>query len=300
MEKTKKRQIEYHAIVKRIKGQPKAEPQAFIEICGLLKAIKSQPKKERRYEMKTSKICFLEQLLVEKDSDYTYVCGVLESAVYEFRPQLINTRTAVKRDNPKEKMEGEVEKTHFCFRVCYKANSKDVILVLEKNANGVSVKQFLNYLAAFNKKFAAKEEMRLNYYLQSHMLVREDIEDAIKNMNRARVAELYLDKKLLGSDALDFSNRYAEAQQSMVLTVKAEKKSSIKDAVLDVLRLLQGAHSKVVKMRIWGTDGDDQNVLVDTSYFGKKTEIICELNPETGEISSTPTLNKLKALAELL
>ena len=300
MEKTKKRQIEYHAIVKRIKGQPKAEPQAFTEICGLLKAIKSQPKKERRYEMKTSKICFLEQLLVEKDSDYTYVCGVLESAVYEFRPQLINTRTAVKRDNPKEKMEGEVEKTHFCLRICKKTHGKDVILVLEKNANGVNVKQFLNYLTAFDKKFAAKDDLKLNYYLQNHMLVREDIESVIKNMNRARVAELYLDKKLLGSDALDFSNRYAEAQQSMVLTVKAEKRASIKDTVLDVLRLLGGAQSKVVKMRIWGIDGDDQNVLVDTSYFGKKTEIICEVNSETGEISSTPILNKLKELAELL
>lgn len=300
MEKTKKRQIEYHAIVKRIKRQPKADPIAFTEIYELLKRIQALPKKERGYAMKTSKICFLEKIFVSKEPDYLYVCGVLESAVYEYRPKLINARTAVKRDNPKEKVEGEVEKTHFCLRICKKTHGKDVILVLEKNANGVNVKQFLNYLTAFDKKFAAKDDLKLNYYLQNHMLVREDIESVIKNMNRARVAELYLDKKLLGSDALDFSNRYAEAQQSMVLTVKAEKRASIKDTVLDVLRLLGGAQSKVVKMRIWGIDGDDQNVLVDTSYFGKKTEIICEVNSETGEISSTPILNKLKELAELL
>ncbi len=300
MERTKKRQIEYHAIVKRIKRQPKADPLAFTEIYELLRGIQSLPKKERRYEMKTSKICCLEKISVTKEPDYTYVCGVLESAVYEFRPKLINTRTAVKRDNPKEKVEGEVEKTHFCLRICKKALNKDVILVMEKNANGVNVKQFLNYLASFDKKFALQKDIQLNYYLQNHMLVREDIEEVIKNMNRARVAELYLDKRLLGSEALDFSNRYAEAQQSMVLTVKAEKRASIKDTVLDVLHKLGGVQSKVVKMRIWGTDGDDQNVLVDTSYFGKKTEIICEVNSETGEISSTPILNKLKELAELL
>ena len=300
MEKTKKRQIEYHAIVKRIKRHPKTEPQAFTEIYKLLKGIQALPKKDRRYEMKSSKICFLEKLLFEKNADYTYVCGFLESAVSEYRPELINTRTAVKRDNPKAKVEGEVEKTHFCLRICEKHHHEDVILILEKNANGVNVNQFLNYLTAFDKKFAAQNEVQLNYYLQHHMLVREDIEETIKGMNRTRVAELYLNKKLLGSDALEFSNRYAEAQQSMVLTVKAEKRASIKDTVLDFLYLLQGAEPKVVKMRIWGTDSEDQNVLVDTSYFGKKTEITCELNSETGEISSAPIMNKLKDLAELL
>ena len=300
MEKTKKRQIEYHAIIKRIYRHPETGPQAFTEIYTLLSDILALPKKDRRYEMKTSKICFLERLSVQKDSEYTYVSGYFESAVYEFRPKLINTVTATTRDNPKEKLEGEVEKTHFCLRICDKIYTKEVILVLEKNANGVNVKQFLNYLTSFNKRFAAEKERKINYYLQNHMLVRDDIEEAIRGMSRARVAELYIDKRLLGSQALDFSNRFAEAKQSMILTVKAEKNASIKDVAMDFLRLLQGTRSEVVKMKLWGIDDDNQNVLIDTAYFGKKTEIVCDLNPDTGEISSAPILLALKELAERL
>ena len=196
MEKTKKRQIEYHAIIKRIYRHPETGPQAFTEIYTLLSDILALPKKDRRYEMKTSKICFLERLSVQKNSEYTYVSGYFESAVYEFRPKLINTVTATTRDNPKEKLEGEVEKTHFCLRICDKIYTKEVILVLEKNANGVNVKQFLNYLTSFNKRFAAEKERKIDYYLQNHMLVREDIEEAIRGMSRARVAELYIDNKI--------------------------------------------------------------------------------------------------------
>lgn len=45
MEKTKKRQVEYHAIIKRIYRHPEVGPQAFTEIYTLLSDILALPKK---------------------------------------------------------------------------------------------------------------------------------------------------------------------------------------------------------------------------------------------------------------
>ena len=297
MDNYKTRKIEYYSLVKKNFREHNTPMIPFTEVATLLKSINSLSKQKRIYDLKSDKYCLLESFALCKDNENDnvfVVSGILKSAISNFRPKLINRRTATERDNPKEKAEGEIELTHFCIKIYNTENYKDVIILFERNSNGVSINNFINYLNNFNKNLAQKNGQKNKYSIKHCIIAKEDIEDAITNLARTKVAELHVDKKILGSDALDFSNRIHSAQRDIVITVKAERKTSISDIALDALQSLKVANTKITRMRVWGETDDKQNILIDTSLFCKKTEIKCELNPETGEVSTAKILWQMK------
>lgn len=296
MDNYKTRKIEYYSLVKKNYREHNT-PTPFTEVATLLKSINSLSRQKRIYDLKSDKYCLLDSFALCKDNENDnvfIVSGMLKSAISNFRPKLINRRTAIERDNPKEKAEGEIECTHFCIKIYNTEDYKDVIILFERNANGVSINNFINYLNNFNKILTQKKGQKVKYAINHCIIAREDIEDAITNLARTKVAELHVDKKILGSDALDFSNRIHSAQRDIVITVKAERKTSISDIALDALQSLKVANTKITRMRVWGETDDKQNILIDTSLFCKKTEIKCELNPETGEVSTAKILSQMK------
>lgn len=231
-----------------------------------------------------------------KHDGITILYGVIKSAISNFRPKLINRRTATERENPKEKAEGEIEHTHFCIKIYKTEEYNDVLFLLEKNGNGITINHFINYLTHYNKSFIKDTEGKIKYSIQYQIIAREDIDDAIKNLGRTKIAELHVDKQILGTDALRFSNRTHSAQKDIVITIKAERQSSISDLALDCLKCLNIADAKITRMRVWGETDDKQNILIDTSIFSKKTEIRCPLNPETGEVSTAIILSQMKKI----
>lgn len=297
MNNFKTRKIEYYSLIKKNYREHDTPMTPFTEVATLLKSIISLSKQKRIYDLKSDKYCLLDFLDISKDNDNDdifVVSGMLKSAVSNFRPKLINRRTATERDNPKEKAEGEIERTHFCIKAYNTEDYKDVIVLFEKNANGISINNFINYLNEFNKKLVQKKEQKVKYSIKYSTIAREDIEDAIKNLARTKIAELYVDKQILGSDALDFSTRIHSAKKDIVITIKAERQTSISDIALDIFQIIKIANTKITRMRVWGETDDKQNTLIDTSLFCKKTEIKCELNPETGEVSTAKILSQLK------
>lgn len=296
MENFKTRKIEYYSLVKKNYREIDTPITPFTEVISLLKSISQLSKKKRIYDLKSDKYCLLDVLDIVNDdnNDIFIVSGMFKSAISNFRPKLINRRTAAERDNPKEKVEGEIERTHFCLKIYNTEDYKDVLLLVEKNTNGVSACQFVNYLNHYNKKFAKQNNQKVRYSIKYSIIARDDIDDAIKNLARTKIAELHVDKQILGSDALNFSNRIHCAQKDIVITVKAERKNSISDIALDILKLFKIADTKVTRLRVWGETCDKQNILIDTSLFSKKTEIKCELNPETGEVSTAKIVSQMK------
>lgn len=293
----KDRQIEYYVLSRKNYRESTNPITPFIEVEQLLKRIYKLSKKKRFYDLKSDKSCLLDLLEIQdSDNDIVIISGMVKSAVNNFRPKLINTKTAIERDNPKEKAEGEIERTHFCIKIYNQPNYKDVICIFEKNGNGISINQFVNYLNHFKKHFSTESGLKNKYSIQYQIITREDIEDAISNLSRAKIAELHIDKQLLGTDALEFSNRTCSVQRNIIVTIKAERESSIKDVALDCLKAFHLAKNKVARLRVWGETSDKQHTLIDTSLFCKKTEIKCELNAETGEVSTGKILIQMKQI----
>lgn len=297
MEDIKKRKIEYHELAKKLWRVEENNITSFPEIFDLLKFILKKSRKSRIHNLKNSKFCLLDSYSIEESDGFVIATGLIKSANKDFAPNLINANTGEERPNTKTRQEGDVEKTHFAIRVDENEDS-DSYLVLEKNGNGITVNQLIDYLSAFNKMWVQSKKEKRTYSITYITIVRDDYEEILKSMSRATVAEIYFDKSLMGSAALNFSNKTMSAKRDVVLTVRAEKDFSLKEMGFDLLQGLQGKGAKISKIRIFGKDDDKHDIMIDTEFLGKKVEIDADLNPNTGEVVTPTMYTELKKLAE--
>ena len=118
-------------------------------------------------------------------------------------------------------------------------------------------------------------------------------------MQRAKVAEIYIDKQLLGNEALNFSEKILQVKQDVKLVVKADLKSDITKLGVDLFNKLNNKNdSGINRIRIYGIDENGNNTFVDTSFMGRTDFINSNLNDDTGEIVTDDFLRDLKIIAE--
>ncbi|GAB1473245.1 hypothetical protein MASR2M69_06860 [Bacteroidota bacterium] len=294
---SKVRKIDYYTILKNnwTKNENKLVP--FFEIVDLFSFIISKNKTERIHPLKQSKSCYLASINIDSENEgFTIITGFFKSGVSNFRPNLINVQTGEERDSPKNIDEGDVEKTHFCIKI----NSNEVFFILEKNGNGVSENQIVDYFKAFNRQWCLSINKTKNYSLVLAAIGREDFIEAVNGLSRAQVAEVYFEKSLVGSEALNFSNRLIPLKNNVFLTMRAQKSESIKETLLEMAAKMNIARNKITKIRIFGKDNENHEVLIDSGFLCKKSTIEVDLNPSTGEIITINILTELRQLIEIL
>ncbi len=261
-------------------------------------------KKDRIHQLKQSKVCLLDSCMPPEEIDDTIVIkGLIKSTTQDFCPYLLNSRTGEERPNTRTKQEGDIEKNHFLIKILDRGNDEfDVFVIFEKNGNGISMNQFVDCLKKYNKLWLQSKNEKLSYSVNYKIVCGEDFFDMLNNISRAKIAEIHFDKVLVGSDALNFAEKQSlhSAQSDVVLTLRAEKGMSLKNLGFNVLQLFQGKKSKITKIRISGEDAEKHDVIFDTEFIGKKTEIEAELNPETGEVITPNIYSELEILAEEL
>ena len=199
---TKETKIHFYSILKRLyksKDQDENEEVYYNEIFEIFRKLSNKSKKKRSYDLKGDKFCLLGNLKSEDGICYGYI----KSARNEFRPNLIDRRTLKERNNPKEKSEGDVEKTHFLI----KEENGEVILFLEHNHSGITINNFINYLQNFAKSIDGAEGKSTGYKIIFSVIANNDFLKELEFMQRAKVAEIYMDKQLLGNEALNFSEK---------------------------------------------------------------------------------------------
>lgn len=292
--------ITYHRILQRMwKSNNNTEEASypFYMIKDVFKYVKSLGKKNKFYELKNDKFCFIDSLEEDViDNDVVLYKGYFKSARSEFRPNLINKVTGNERKNPKEIMEGDIEKTHFVVKVSKIDN--EVYLLIEKNYYGITSNNFINYISEFTKSY-----MNKNGISKRFSIIKEDIPvnnflTELERLQRTVLAEVYVDKKLLGSDALEFSNRIISLKKDIMITARAMPKETITEFGIDLFNKMNGtSKSAISRIRVRGVDENSNSVLLDTLNLSKKDNIEIELNTETGEVMTSQLLNRLKKTA---
>lgn len=253
-------------------------------------------KKQRFYELKSGKFCFIDVIRKEiiNEKVTLYSC-IFKSARNEFRPKLINKNTGFERDNPKELSEGDIELTHFVVKISKLDN--ETYLFLENNHYGVTPINATNYLYEFTKKYLLDNEEKIDFSLQRMELPTNNFLTELERLKRTALAEVYFDKKLLGSEALDFSNRTISIRHEIMLTAKASKQESITEFGIDLWNKMQRRDSLVSRIRIRGTDEENNSILLDTSKLSRVDFITVDVNQETGEVNSFQLLTGLRHIA---
>lgn len=300
---TKDVKITFHTLIQRMWGQNNVignnEQPFFLvgKVLDYIGNIKSKDKMQKFYDLRDKKFCFID-FVYKTDIDETDVVysGVFKSARSDFRPNLINKRTGNERKNPKEISEGDIEKTHFLVKLSKRDN--EVYLFMEKNFMGVSPTVFVNYITRFTNSYLQHIDEKRNFSIQKTDIMMNNFLTEVERLSRTITAEVYFDKKLLGSEALNFSNRTVSLKRDLILTAKASTKESITEFGIDIWNKMQHQDSPISRVRIKGIDENDNAVLLDTSFFCRQEFITAELDADTGEVNSTQLLSRLQKLAK--
>lgn len=186
----------------------------FTLIQDVIPYIKKLKKLDKQYDLKESKFCLLQNATAKTFADGSVgFTGHFRSARHKFRPNLIDKDTGDERPSPKKISEGDVEKTHFGIKI---ANG-EVFFLLEINGNGVSILQIVNYFNYFTKRYLNSIGQRRNFSVDFTKMGTDDFLKSLKNLKRAKVAEVYFDKSLMGNGCLDFSNRTSKLKRNIKL-----------------------------------------------------------------------------------
>jgi hypothetical protein len=278
------------------KKKDEAKEYPFFLIEDVLDYIGKLGKKAKFHDLQGNKFCFLETLDKKSVSENIFIyTGFFKSARNEFRPDLINKRTGAERKNPKEITEGDIEKTHFCIKIDKEAN--EVYLFFERNFWGVTIDNITDYLTVFTRQYCESKKEKKNFTIIHLEIPRNTFLTEIESLSRTSLAEVYFDKKLLGSNALNFSNRFVSLKQNLILTAKASTKESITEVAVDLWNKLKQKDSPISKIRIRGIDQNKNEVLLDTTFACKTEYIQVDLNPDTGEVNSMQLYTGLKNIA---
>ncbi|MFD2598215.1 hypothetical protein ACFSQ3_04555 [Sphingobacterium corticis] len=286
----KDRKITYNTLIKRVWRADKDES-PFHDITNTLEHVNKLKTLDKMFNLKGDRFCFLSSL----DIDKNIVTGFFKSARHSFRPSLIDSKTGLERKSPKTITEGEVEKTHFLIKITL----DEVFLLVETNGHGISTNQIVEYIDRFTKKYVESIGKKKGYSIVFYKIAKDNFIDEVNALKRVKIAKVYFDKQLLGSDCLNFSNRRISLQRDVELTTRAKKQENIKETALDFFNAFS-TDEKISKVRVEGTNESDGKVVIDTSFIEKISTESVSLNPTTGEVISTEIITILKYLSEEL
>ncbi|SEA76705.1 hypothetical protein [Pedobacter hartonius] len=243
----------------------------------------------RQYDLPSNKFCRIESM--EEDNSLCKV--VFYSATNKYRAPLIDRESGSERENPKLISEGERVKTHVVFRISH----DEVLMIVEQGVGTLKIQQIVNYLNKFAISYHATKNEERSYSLGFDVIAKDDFLQELNNLTRVIEGELYVDKQILGSDALNFSSRIEPVKHDVKLTIKAERGMSINNALTDAFNRLNGGRSKIHKIRVRGKNDQDNDVIIDTELIAKTEFVEAEINRLTGEISSEQIFEQMRDIA---
>ena len=257
-----------------------------------LRFIANQTNKQKKKDLSDDRICFLD--FYDYNENECLIKVLFKSARHSYRAPLLNRNTIEARENPKTRDEGEQVKTHLLIKFV----EGDAIVFLETGRNMLSMKTITEYLNTFVSIYNGNHKKEhIDGHFCFDMIPRDDFREVLENMQRVTCAELYIDKQILGSDALNFSNRIESVQEDIVVSLKPEKKKSIKNFIDDILSKTIGVKREIKRIRVKGKMSDSSECIIDTDFIVKKEYIDAQQSEETGEYNTQYMFSQLKELA---
>ncbi len=230
----------------------------------------------RSLNLGNNKFCLLDSFGISRPRSRCKI--VFKSATHSFRPNLIHRHTVNERESPKVLQEGEIEMTH----IITKDIQGEIVFLMEKHLNGIGVSQFIKYLNEFSIQMDMEEPLKFGY----EIIVKDNFLNEINKLSRVTCADVFIDKQLLGSDALNYSNRIHQVKHEVILSVKAKNRDSIEDFARDLYSKLNGEESIIRKIRIVGRNEENNEVVINTDFIERQEYILAEINQITGELST--------------
>jgi hypothetical protein len=253
-----------------------------------LNHINNLPKIERNRTIKNPKFGFLDS--TNSNPENTKHKIIFKSASHSFRPPLVHRDTITERESPKSMEEGETQKTHLIS----KAINGDVIVILEKHQAGLTIKQVKDYLNYYGDLLEPESKVKFDF----ETIAKDNFLEEIENLTRVVSADVYVDKQLLGSEVLDYSERTNTVKHEVVVSVKAKNRDNISDFARDVYAKFNNGENSIQRLRVVGRNNDNNVVKLNTDFIERQEFVNTEINQVTGEIRTTDLLNEMELVLQ--
>ncbi len=281
-----KRKIGFYSLkIEKISDEATEESPTILR--DLISKILKVDEIDRIYDIKRSNKFHLLKSSAKNGTAYNLV---FESAKYYHRPPLVDKDTALSRDNPKELTEGELENTH----IALKYNKDEIILLLEERTVGISIGVLVTYFNLFFNRLMKDEDK--SYRMDYSIIPKGDFLKELEKLERVRFGNIYVDKQIIGSEFLNFSNRIETLQDEIVLTIKAKKKHSMKDTIRTIANKFFAQDSRISKIRVYGFSKEGNQVLLDTDIVKMIEYVEVDLDSATGIVDSKEIFHKLNGI----
>ena len=175
-------------------------------------------------------------------------------------------------------------------------DSNEAYIVFEQRLSGVSFNRFIDYLNHFYKCYKKEKEIQDNTVIDSYAVVIENFEDMLENVQRITSAELFTNRKVVGSGFLNLMEIDNNTREEVSITVKAERKKSLsKSNIRNTFLEFASGGSSVTRMRLKCKDTDEISIVLDTFNMKKKDEITVALN-DYGVVDTEDMFEKMKEI----
>ena len=176
----------------------------------------------------------------------------------------------------------------------------DAILFLETGGGMLSyhgLAEYLNrMLALYNGQFTNDEGKILGHFCID-MVPRDDFREVLNSMNRVSCATIFTDKRILGSEALNYSEPSEELKEEVVIELKAKRGRNIMQHIYDCLDRANGANSEIRRIRVKGKLPNNNEGIIDTGFIIKKEYVDAQQNEDTGEYNTAYMFSQLVSLS---
>jgi len=261
----------------------------ILTICNYLITLE---KSIRKKDLEGNKFGFISEITSEGDD----LASILfKSARHSYRAPLLDRNTVEERENPKTMDEGEQMKTH----IVLKKIDESPIALIESGNNLMTGKNIIDYLnfgiSIYNSNIEDSE--KLDGVFSIEMMPRDDFREVLESMSRVTCASIFIDKNILGSDVLNYTEPSETIQDDVVLQIKANRKKSILDSLYRIVDKYNGNNSNIRRIRVVGRTDNNNETIIDTGFIVKKEFVEVTQNSDTGEFSSIEMFQSIKELS---
>lgn len=146
-----------------------------------------------------------------------------KSCKYNHSPDYMSSTDGSERPTEKQLYEGDKEVTHICMRI----DALEVMCIVEERRSGVTFGTVIRYLNEKLRDYLRQENRDEGVILIGSIVPPQDFLEALDATERITIAELFVDKEVLGTEYLGLLEIDASTREEVIMTVKSKPKQSL-------------------------------------------------------------------------
>lgn len=259
--------------------------------CGFIRFLNGLPDNERLFnDTKNNKAVALSSIQDENKEGMQFFKLTFKSCKYNHSPDYMSSVDGTERPTDKQLHEGDRELTHMCMRI----DPNEAYTVFEERKNGVTMVGVITYFNRLLNHYFLQLRAPNNRILWASLIPPDDFLTALRGAERISIADIFVEKKVLGSGYLGIMAVDANSQDDLVMTLKAKRSRSLpKRAIQTTFQSIAAEDTEVTRIRLYGKDINKMNIIIDSLNQRKVEEVIVDLR-EDGTVDSYSIFAKIE------